>query len=180
MHRTSGTPYHLFIASPIKTLAQEFCVKPWLKAGIIGGMVAVFFTLISRIAYFLPQETSALVGRFTPIPFLIIYIATGWLAASWIPGLPTLRQAGLAGILAGLALGIVDETVSMLADLFFLLSGTAGQYFQFPPSPNRTIQMGVYILFLVVWRVGWLTIAIILGGVGGWIYAMRAKLKSAR
>jgi hypothetical protein len=103
-------------------------VKPWLKAGIIGGMVAVFFTLLSRITYFLPQETSVLVSRFTPIPFLIIYIATGWLAASWIPGLPTLRQAGFAGLLAGLSLGIMDETASMLIDLWLFTSCREGPY----------------------------------------------------
>jgi hypothetical protein len=144
-------------------------MRSWIKAGVIGAVVEILVTLLSRTIYFIPQEFSSFFSRCICIPFFLIYFAIGFLAAHWMIPPRTVRKGGIAGGLAILLAGIIDGVFSMFLDITIILSGITGQTLQLQLSPEKEKVFASYIGILICWRLIWLIIGVLLGWLGGMV-----------
>jgi len=149
-------------------------MSPWLKAGLIGGLILVGLNLLGLIPY---------VGVLTCGLGILAYAGIGALAAYW---LPPVREAGqgagqgaLAAMLAAVIGGIVNTIV---ATIQMSLTDTATVLSQIPPDVLRQLQeAGVDpsmflgptagVMYGGMCCVGGLIIAAILGAIGGAVVA---------
>ncbi len=149
-------------------------MSPWLKAGLIGGLILVGLNLLGLIPC---------VGALTCGLGILAYAGIGALAAYW---LPPVREAGqgagqgaLAAMLAAVIGGIVNTIV---ATIQMALTDTAAVLSQIPPDVLRQLQeAGVDpsmfvgptagVMFGSMCCVGGLVIAAILGAIGGAVLA---------
>lgn len=149
-------------------------MSPWLKAGLIGGVVLIVLNALGLIAC---------VGLFTCILGIFAYAAIGVLAAYW---LPPMRMAGqgagqgaLAAVLAALIGGIVN---TIIAGIQMAVADTSIILEQLPPDMVDQLYAAGIDLDLFVGPAGGimtgsmcciagLIIAAILGAIGGAIFA---------
>lgn len=91
--------------------------RPFLKAGLIGGLILLIFELLSLIP---------ILGCLSLPLMLIGYVVTGALAGYWLPPRreagPAAGQGALAGLIAGAISGLLQV---VLTPLSVALSGGA-------------------------------------------------------
>jgi hypothetical protein len=150
--------------------------RPFLKAGIYGGIALLVLNLLGLIPY---------IGLCTLPLGLIVYAAAGWLAASWTPAPRTpgsaAGQGALAGLIAGLIAGILQV---LLAPVSMALSGGTEAFLRMMPAenlqqleqvgidPNALFGAGTFAgVMLVCCLPATLIIGAGLGALGGVIYA---------
>lgn len=149
-------------------------MSPWIKAGLIGGVILIVVDILGLIAC---------VGCFTWIIALLAYVGIGALAAYWIP---PLREAGaaagqgaLAAMLAALVGGIINTIILTIQTAS---ANTAEVLSQVPvESLQQLEEMGwdpamftgptAGAMFGGVCCVIFLFFAAILGAIGGAIFA---------
>lgn len=149
-------------------------MSPWLKAGLIGGVVLIVLNLLGLIPC---------VGVVTCILGLLAYVGIGILAAYWMPPLreagPAAGQGALAAVLAALMGGIVNMIVTVIQ---LSITDTAAILSQFPddflqPMYDAGLDPGVLvgptggIISGSLCCIGGLILAAILGAIGGAVYA---------
>jgi hypothetical protein len=152
-------------------------MSPWLKAGLIGGVVLTVLNLLGLIPC---------VGWLTCILGLVAYAGIGALAAHWMPPLrmagPAAGQGAVAAMVAALIGGVVN-TIIILVEV--AIGGSAQILSQIPPETLRQLEqqgMDPQILNTFVGPVGallggsmcclgGLVLAAVLGAIGGAVYA---------
>jgi len=120
-------------------------MRPWLKAGLIGGGVLALLTILTNLGTLLPSGVSTIISCCLCIPLLLAYPGTGALAAYWLTPPRMAGEGAKEGALAGIIAGVIDGVVSMI---LALIMGAAGVYqqalSQLPPETMRALkEMGL-------------------------------------
>jgi hypothetical protein len=160
-------------------------MKPWLKAGLIGGGVLSVLTILTNVSSLISPEVGSVVGCCLCIPFLLAYPGIGALAALWLSPPRTAGAGAKEGALAGVIAGAIDGLISVIMTV---ATGT-GMYQQalqqLPPESLQALQeTGLMNLFTssaglaalgccgglvgILWAAAW-------GAVGGAILAATKK-----
>ncbi len=149
-------------------------MRPWLKAGLIGGGVLSLLTVLSGVSTLLPAGVSNLVGCCACIAFLLAYLGVGVLAAYWLTPPRTAGEGAKEGALAGLVAGAIDGVVTVVMALILGATGAYQQMLsQMPPEAVDALeQMGLAGLF----STGGSALGACLGSICGilWAVAMGA------
>lgn len=103
-------------------------MKPWLKAGLIGGGMQVLFTLPALGMFYLPVNSGMILALCFSCLFLLSYPLPGILGAHWLPVPRTVSQGAVAGLLAGILAGIVDGVVTLFATYLMMATGAFERY----------------------------------------------------
>jgi hypothetical protein len=148
-------------------------MRPWLKAGLIGGGVLVLLTIIANLGMLFPKA-STIISCCLCIPILLAYPGTGALAAYWLTPPRTAGEGAKEGALAGVIAGAIDGVVSVILSLVL---GTAGVYqqalSQLPPETMEALEeMGLSGMYTA----GGMATLSCVGGICGilWAAAMGA------
>jgi hypothetical protein len=99
-------------------------MKPWIKAGLIGGVAQIIFTLPSFAAIYLPLGVGGALSVLTCCLFFFLYPLPGILEAHWSHDSRSEGKIIFDGALAGLLATGIDGIVAFL--LMFLVSVTGG------------------------------------------------------
>ncbi len=149
-------------------------MSPWLKAGLIGGGVLVVLNLMGLIPC---------VGLVTCLLGLVAYVGIGALAAYWMPPVRAVGDAAGQGALAALVAGAIGGVVNLVVmtvqtaamDPAALLSQippeTLEQMRELGMDPSMLVGAQSGILAGSVCCLGGLVFAVILGAIGGAIFA---------
>jgi hypothetical protein len=103
-------------------------IRPWLKAGLVGGAILGMLTVLSTFSLFLSESVRDLVTCCVCCLQMSIYPAVGILAAFWIISPRSTGQGARTGALAGLVAGGVDGVVTLLAGLASVMLGASQRY----------------------------------------------------
>lgn len=156
-------------------------MRPWLKAGLIGGGVLSLLTIITYLGDLLPQGISTIISCCLCLPILLVYPGTGVLAALWLSPPRTAGAGAREGALAGVVAGVIDGLITVI------MGGAIGPrmyqqaFQQLPPESLQALQeMGLMNFFTstaglavlagcggiigILWAVAW-------GAAGGAILA---------
>jgi hypothetical protein len=149
-------------------------MAPWLKAGLIGGVVLAVLNLLGLIPC---------VGVLTCILGLVAYAGIGALAAYWIPPVRMAGQGAGQGALAAVVAGLVGGIVNtIIATIQMAVTDTASILSQIPGDALQQMQQAgvdpalfvgptAGVLFGSVCCFGGVILAAILGAIGGAIFA---------
>jgi hypothetical protein len=149
-------------------------MSPWLKAGLIGGVVLIVLNLLGLIPC---------VGLVTCVLGLLAYAGIGILAAYWMPPVRMAGQAAgqgaLAAVLAALIGGIVNTIVVVIqmavtdtsAILAQIPDDALQQLYDAGVDPGTFVGPVGGILGGSMCCVGGLILAAILGAIGGAVFA---------
>ncbi len=99
-------------------------MKPWIKAGLIGGILQIAFTLPSFAAFYLPLGIGGLLSSLACCLFLFLYPLPGILEVYWSREVRGEGKIIFAGALAGLLAGGLDGIATLL--LVWIASVTGG------------------------------------------------------
>jgi len=149
-------------------------MRPWLKAGLIGGGVLALLTILANLGTLLPSGASTIVSCCICIPFLLAYPGTGALAAYWLTPPRTAGDGAKEGALAGVIAGAIDGVVSVILSL---IMGTAGVYQQaLSQLPPETLQALEEMGLISLYTTGGVAALNCVGGICGilWAVAMGA------
>lgn len=149
-------------------------MRPWLKAGLIGGGVLALLTVVSSVGALLPSGASSVIGCCLCIPWLLAYPGIGALAAYWLTPPRTAGEGAKEGALAGLIAGAIDGVVSVLIALIMGAAGAYQQVFsQLPPEAMKALRQMGWDAFL---STGGIAAGSCIGGLCGilWAVAMGA------
>ena len=163
-------------------------MKPWIKAGIAGGILQILFTLPSFAAFYLPAAIGSILSLFACCLFLVLYPLPGVLEVHWTAESRTEGKLMLAGGLASLLATGIDGVATLLLVVIASLSGAVERYLQqvVPNEMELIDQAGMDFLFstsglLVQTGVGvvfHIITGVALSALGGLVYAgMRSKNK---
>lgn len=149
-----------------------------LKAGLIGAGVGIVFGLLSLIPA---------IGCCFNLAMFLVYVLAGVLAALWIPPIRSAGAGAAQGAIAGLITGIGSSVVGVIRALIFAVKGGM------PIDPTTMEQLeksgieidpavwefttgtGGAVLSGVICCVGGLAMGVILGAIGGAIFASVKK-----
>jgi hypothetical protein len=149
-------------------------MKPWLKAGLIGGAVLVALNVLGLIPC---------VGLATCCIGILAYAGIGALAAYWLPPVRETGQAAGQGALAGLVAALIGGIVNMIIfTAQTALVDTASVLSQIPPEYLQQLQQAgmdpamftgpaAGVLYGGTCCGGGLVLAAILGAIGGSVFA---------
>lgn len=161
-------------------------MKPWLKAGLIGGGVLSLLTILTNLIVLLPPEVSGLITCCLCLPlFLLAYPGVGVLAALWLPVPRTAGAGAREGALAGVVAGVISGLISVFMTIAIGAGGYQQAIQQLPPESLRALrEMGLFQFFFstaglaamgccggiigILWAAAW-------GAIGGAIFAAAKK-----
>lgn len=116
-------------------------MRPWLKAGLIGGGVLSLLTVLASVGMLLPSGASTIVGCCLCIPFLLAYLGVGALAAYWLTPPRTAGDGAKEGALAGVIAGAINGVVSVLLTLILSAAGAYERMLsQLPPESLQALE----------------------------------------
>jgi hypothetical protein len=167
---------------------KEEDMRPWIKAGVAGGVLQIVFTLPILLFYFLPIGIGLIFALCVSCFFCLLYPVPGILGAYWTPVPRTTSQAAKTGALAGLLATGIDSVATLILVLITSLLGLTERYVeQFIPNATEIIQQsgsgfwfstggqllqaGITLIFHVI-------IGVILSVLGGMIFVAIRKEKS--
>lgn len=163
-------------------------MKPWVKAGIIGGVLQILFTLPSFALIYLPIGIGGAISLIACCLFFFLYPLPGVLDVHWSAESRAERNVIFAGALAGLLATVIDSIATFL--LIWLVSATGGfeKYLQtaMPVEMEMINQSGIGFLFstasiLLQTSIGLIfhiVTGVVLSAFGGLVYAgMKNKSK---
>jgi hypothetical protein len=99
-------------------------MNPWIKAGLIGGILQIVFTLPSFAAFYLPLGIGGILSSFACCLFLFLYPLPGVMEAYWSKDVRGEGKIILNGALAGLLATGLDGIITLL--LVWIASVTGG------------------------------------------------------
>jgi hypothetical protein len=105
-------------------------MKPWTKAGIVGGILQIVFTLPTLLVFILPFEIGSLLAICTCCVFLLLYPVPGILGAYWMPSPRETGQVVRTGAFAGLLAAGIDSIVTLILTLGTSWAGLYERYFE--------------------------------------------------
>ncbi|MGQ9467032.1 MAG: hypothetical protein ACUVSG_05195 [Anaerolineae bacterium] len=116
-------------------------MRPWLKAGLIGGGVLSALTVLSYLLTQLPAGVGGLISCCLCFPLILLaYPGTGALAALWLSPPRTAGDGAKEGALAGVVAGAIDGLIGLI----LTLAAGAGMYQQalqqLPPESWQALQ----------------------------------------
>ncbi len=163
-------------------------MKPWIKAGIVGGILQIIFTLPSFAAFYLPLGIGGTLSLCTCCLFFLLYPLPGVLDVHWSPEQRTEGKLAFAGALAGLLAAGIDSVATLLLVVALSLSGGFERYLQqaIPNEMEMFRQTGMDFMFstgglLVQTGIGLIfhiLTAVVLSALGSLVYAgMKNKNK---
>lgn len=156
-------------------------MSPWLKAGLIGAVVLVVLNLLGLIPC---------VGIITCILGLVAYAGIGALAAYWMPPVRETGAAAGQGALAAGVAAIIGGLVNMAVTFIQTTAmGTAQIMSQLPPETIQQLEdagmdPAIFEQFVGplgallgggLCCLGGLILAVILGAIGGAVFAAIQK-----
>lgn len=169
-------------------------VQAGMKAGLIGGVIAVVLALMGQIPCL-----GALIACFSCFGTLLLWIGVGaWAVSMGGEEIKTVREGAGAGALAGAVAAVIGGVANIVIGLaraaIFGATAAAGALAQIPPEAWQALKdVGIQPSLLVRWTT-WTTgfggaliggsacclvgiaIAAVLGGLGGLIWkAMKAS-----
>lgn len=122
-------------------------MRPWLKAGLIGGGVLAILTIIQSLGALFP-EAGGIIGCCVCIPFLLAYPGIGVLAAYWLTPPRMAGEGAKEGALAGVVAGAIDAVVTFITALITGPAGFQQSLQQLPPDALQALEeMGLSGLF---------------------------------
>lgn len=160
-------------------------MKPWLKAGLIGGAVLSVLTILTNLSSLISPRVGSAIGCCLCIPILLVYPGIGALAALWLAPPRTAGDGAKEGALAGVVAGAIDGLITVIMTVA-TGPGVYHQAFQqLPPESLRALQeTGLMNLFSsapglaavgccsglvgILWAAAW-------GAIGGAILAAAKK-----
>ncbi len=143
-------------------------MRPWLKAGLIGGGVLAALTIIQALGILFPQA-SGIISCCVSIPFLLAYPAVGVLAAYWLTPPRTAGEGAKEGALAGVVAGAIDAVVTFPVALITGPAGVQQALQQMPPEALQAWEeMGLTALF----STGGFAALSCVGGICGLLWAV--------
>jgi len=160
-------------------------MRPWLKAGLIGGAAIALLMLLSLVTGFLPMEVQSVISCCTCGLYFVLFPGIGVLAAFWLtPPLTAglgAKEGALAGIVAGVISGIIYFISILLSDFSGGMEAALEQLPQetiealemsggmnmFTPEAMTLIAAGL-IPIIILWAVAF-------GALGGLVYAAVKK-----
>ncbi len=148
-------------------------MRPWLKAGLIGGGVLAVLTILADLGTLLPAGASMIISCCLAIPILLAYPGTGALAAYWLTPPRTAGEGAKEGALAGVIAGAIGAVISFIMALMMGSAGVQQALQQMPPETLQALEeMGLSGLFTT----GGVAALSCLGGICGilWAVAMGA------
>jgi hypothetical protein len=105
-------------------------MKPWIKAGVLGGILQIIFTLPILFFYALPLGIGSLFSLCVCCLFFLTYPVPGILVAHWLPSERETGQIVRNGALAGLLATGIDSVGTLLLVLGISLTGLNERYIQ--------------------------------------------------
>lgn len=102
-------------------------MRPGMKAGLIGAVVAVMCTTVSQLATLLPEGLGLVATCCSCVPLFLVYPAIGALAAHWEAPPRSAEQGASAGGLAGVVAGSVHSIFRATISMALALSGRGSQ-----------------------------------------------------
>ncbi len=124
-------------------------MKPWIKAGFIGAILQIVFTLPSFAAFYLPLGIGGLLSSLACCVFLFLYPLPGVLEAHWSREARSEGKIIFGGALAGLLATGLDGIVTLLLVWIASASGGFTGYLQ-KVMPNEMAlidQAGIGFMF---------------------------------
>ncbi len=144
-------------------------MRPWLKAGLIGGGVLALLTILTNLGTLLSPEVSTIVSCCLCIPILLAYPGTGALAAYWLTPPRTAGDGAKEGALAGVIVGAIDGVVSVILSLITGASAYQQALNQLPPETMEALEeMGLSSLYTT----GGIAALSCVGGICGLLWAV--------
>src|SRR5690349_3686539 len=124
-------------------------MKPWMKAGLIGGALQIVFTLPSFAAFYLPLGVGGILSSLACLVFLFLYPLPGILEAYWFREVRSEGRIILAGSLAGLLATGLDSLATLLLVWIASVSGGFTGYLQkaMPDEMDLIEQAGMGFMF---------------------------------
>jgi hypothetical protein len=105
-------------------------MKLWIKAGVLGGVLQIIFTLPILLFYALPVGIGSLFSLCVCCFFFLIYPVPGILVAHWLPAPRETGQIVRSGALAGLLATGIDSLATLLLVLGLSLTGITERYIE--------------------------------------------------
>ncbi len=122
-------------------------MRPWLKAGLIGGGVLAILTIIQSVGMLFP-EVSGIISCCICIPFLLAYPGVGVLAAYWLTPPRTAGEGAKEGALGGVVAGAIGAVIIFIMALITGSAGIQQALQQLPPDALQALEeMGMSGLF---------------------------------
>lgn len=116
-------------------------MKPWIKAGVMGGIVQIVFTLPILLIYVLPVGIGMFVSFCFCCFFFLLYPVPGILGAYWMPSPRATGQVAVTGALAGLLATVLDGIATLLLVLVTAQTGLTERYIEgIMPNANEILQ----------------------------------------
>ncbi len=161
-------------------------MRPWLKAGLIGGGVLSLLTILTSLLGLLPEGIGGLISCCLCLPLMLLaYPGVGVLAALWLPVPRTAGDGAKEGALAGVIAGAIDGLISVIMTLTVGAGAYQQAIQQLPPESLQALEeMGLSQLFSstaglaamgccggligILWAAAW-------GAVGGAVFAAAKK-----
>ena len=124
-------------------------MKPWVKAGVVGGILQVIFTLPIMLIYFLPLGVGSLLAVCVCSFFFLLYPVPGILGLHWTPSPRNTSQGATVGALAGLLATGIDSIATLLLVLATSLLGLNERYIEqiMPNAMDVIRQQGMEFWF---------------------------------
>jgi hypothetical protein len=123
-------------------------MKPWLKAGLIGGAVQVLFTLPVSLIFVMPLGIGMAFVLCLSCLFLLSLPLPGILAAHWLPEPRTIGQGALVGTWAGLVAGAIDSIFTLVITYIFVVTGLYDSYMnKILPGAGAILHQGQQAFF---------------------------------
>jgi len=123
-------------------------MKPWLKAGLIGGVVLSVLTILTSVSSLLSPEVGCVVGCCLCIPSLLAYLGIGALAALWLPAPRTAGTGAKEGAIAGVVAGAINGLISVVMTVATGTGMYQQAFQQLPPESLYALEeMGLMNLF---------------------------------
>jgi hypothetical protein len=124
-------------------------MKPWIKAGLIGGILQIVFTLPSFAAFYLPLGIGGLLSTLACCAFLFLYPLPGVLEAHWSRDARGEGKIVLGSAMAGFLATGLDGIFTFLLVWIASASGGITRYLQkaMPNEMDLIDQSGMGFMF---------------------------------
>lgn len=124
-------------------------MRAWLKAGLIGGAVIALVMLLDLATGFLPLEVQSAIGCCTCGAYIVLYLATGALAAAWLTPPRTGGLGAKEGALAGLVAGVISGVAYFISTILSDFTGAVdASLAQLPPEMLAALEQSGGLGFL--------------------------------
>ncbi len=167
-------------------------MRPWVKAGLIAGIICVLISIPSYTGYFLRPNIGLNIGYLLSVclcvPIFLIYPIAGFLAVYWQTPPWTKQLGAKEGMLAGLlTAGIYGIGTSIISIVIAMIGFPERMVQQLSPEALRLAeQTGLINMFSINGQIVQsvcfvfinLALGAVLGGLTGFLFSASRKEKT--